>query len=32
MASIKGWSNLDDSIMIKLMQDLAGLDKGQVLH
>jgi 3-hydroxyisobutyrate dehydrogenase len=32
MASIKGWSNLDDSIMIKLMQDIAGLDKGDVLH
>jgi len=30
MARIKGWSNLDDSIMIKLMEDIAGLDKGQV--
>jgi len=27
MARIKGWSNLDDSIMIKLMEDIAGLDK-----
>src|SRR5947209_4646511 len=29
MASIKGWDKLDDSIMIKLMEDIAGLDKGQ---
>lgn len=28
MASIRGWSKLDDSIMIKLMQDIAGLQKG----
>ena len=28
MASIKGWGNLDDSIMIKLVQDIAGLSKG----
>jgi L-threonate 2-dehydrogenase len=26
MASIKGWGNLDDSILIKLMQGFAGLD------
>jgi hypothetical protein len=25
MASIKGWDKLDDSIMIKLMEDIAGL-------
>ena len=25
-ASLKGWGNLDDSILIKLMQDIAGLD------
>ena len=30
MASIKGWDGLDDSIMIKLMEDIAGLDKGPV--
>ena len=29
MANNKGWSNLDDSIMIKLMQDIAGLDQEQ---
>lgn len=27
MASIKGWDKLDDSIMIKLMEELAGLSK-----
>ncbi len=27
MASIKGWDELDDSIMIKLMEDIAGLRK-----
>ena len=27
MASLKGWGNLDDSIMIKLMEKIAGLDK-----
>ncbi len=32
MARIKGWSNLDDSIMIKLMEDIAGLNKGEDLH
>jgi 3-hydroxyisobutyrate dehydrogenase len=32
MASIKGWSNLDDSIMIKLMQDIAGLAKESTSH
>jgi len=25
MASIKGWDKLDDSIMIKLMEEIAGL-------
>ncbi len=29
MASIKGWNNLDDSIMIKLMEEIAGLDTTQ---
>jgi putative dehydrogenase len=29
IASDKGWSHLDDSIMIKLMRDLAGLDRQQ---
>ena len=29
MASIKGWNNLDDSIMIKLMEEIAGLDTKQ---
>jgi putative dehydrogenase len=28
MASIKGWDGLDDSIMIKLLEDIAGLDTG----
>ncbi|MBV9231791.1 MAG: NAD(P)-dependent oxidoreductase, partial [Chloroflexi bacterium] len=28
MASLKGWSNLDDSILIKLMEEITGLDKG----
>lgn len=32
MASIKGWGNLDDSIMIKLMQDIAGLAKESSSH
>jgi 3-hydroxyisobutyrate dehydrogenase len=32
MASIKGWGNLDDSIMIKLMQDIAGLAKESTSH
>jgi len=27
MASLMGWGNLDDSIMIKLMENIAGLDK-----
>lgn len=27
MASLQGWNNLDDSVMIKLMQDIAGLHK-----
>jgi len=27
MASLMGWGNLDDSIMIKLMEKIAGLDK-----
>jgi hypothetical protein len=27
MANLKGWGILDDSIMIKLVQDIAGLDK-----
>ncbi len=26
MANLKGWGNLDDSIIIKLMEDIAGLD------
>ena len=26
MASLKGWGNLDDAILIKLMQDIAGRD------
>jgi 3-hydroxyisobutyrate dehydrogenase-like beta-hydroxyacid dehydrogenase len=30
MASLKGWDNLDDSILIKLMEDIAGLDKEDV--
>jgi hypothetical protein len=29
MASIKGWNNLDDSITIKLMEEIAGLDTKQ---
>jgi putative dehydrogenase len=30
MAHLKGWGNLDDSIMIKLMQDISGLaDEGE---
>jgi 3-hydroxyisobutyrate dehydrogenase-like beta-hydroxyacid dehydrogenase len=29
MASIKGWDRLDDSIMIKLMEEIAGLGKEQ---
>jgi len=29
MASIKGWDKLDDSIMLKLMEDIAGLSKEQ---
>lgn len=29
MASNKGWSSLDDSILIRLMQDMAGLSKEQ---
>jgi L-threonate 2-dehydrogenase len=29
MASIKGWNNLDDSIMIRLMEEIAGLDTKQ---
>jgi L-threonate 2-dehydrogenase len=29
MASIKGWGHLDDSIMIKLMQDIAGISEEQ---
>ena len=29
MASLKGWNSLDDSIMIKLMEDIAGLHKEQ---
>ncbi|GAC1306767.1 MAG: NAD(P)-dependent oxidoreductase [Ktedonobacteraceae bacterium] len=29
MASLKGWDKLDDSIMIKLMQDIAGLNREQ---
>ncbi|HVB23117.1 MAG TPA: NAD(P)-dependent oxidoreductase [Ktedonobacteraceae bacterium] len=28
MASIKGWDDLDDSVMIKLMENIAGLDQG----
>jgi len=32
MATIKGWGNLDDSIMIKLMQDIAGLMKEGSSH
>ncbi len=30
MASLKGWGNLDDSIIIKLMENIAGLDKESV--
>ena len=29
MASAKGWNGLDDSILIKLMQDIAGLNQPQ---
>lgn len=29
MASLQGWNHLDDSIMIKLMQNLAGQEKAQ---
>jgi putative dehydrogenase len=29
MASLKGWNNLDDSIMIRLMEEIAGLDTKQ---
>jgi len=29
MASLKGWNNLDDSIIIRLMEEIAGLDTKQ---
>jgi 3-hydroxyisobutyrate dehydrogenase len=30
MASLKGWNSLDDSVMIKLMQDISGITEDQV--
>jgi 3-hydroxyisobutyrate dehydrogenase-like beta-hydroxyacid dehydrogenase len=29
MANNKGWSNLDDSVMIRLMEDISGMDEGR---
>ena len=29
MASLQGWNSLDDSVMIKLMQNIAGMSEGQ---